>query len=44
MRGAIPSLAQYFFMAWCLVKETKNLTVVIVTAPFGDRISLKTRA
>jgi hypothetical protein len=24
MRGATPPLPQYFFMAWCLVKETDN--------------------
>jgi hypothetical protein len=26
MRGAIPSLPQYAFMAWCLVKHGDNFT------------------
>jgi hypothetical protein len=26
MRGAIPPLPQYFFMAWCLVKHRDNFT------------------
>jgi hypothetical protein len=26
MRGAVPRLPQYFFMAWCLVKHRDNLT------------------
>jgi len=26
MRGAIPPLPQYFYMAWCLVKHRDNFT------------------
>jgi hypothetical protein len=26
MHGAIPSLSQYVFMAWCLVKYAENFT------------------
>jgi len=26
MRGAIPLLSQYVFMAWCLVKHRENFT------------------
>jgi hypothetical protein len=26
MRGAVPSLPQYVFMAWCLVKHRDNFT------------------
>jgi len=27
MRGAIPPLNQYVFMAWCLVKQRDNFTL-----------------
>jgi hypothetical protein len=30
MRGAIPSLAQYVFMAWCLVKHRDNFTFAFI--------------
>jgi hypothetical protein len=26
MRGAVPTLSQYVFMAWCLVKHRHNFT------------------
>jgi hypothetical protein len=26
MSGSIPLLSQYFFMAWCLVKQRDNFT------------------
>jgi hypothetical protein len=29
MRGAIPSLPQYVFMAWCLVKHMHNFTFTL---------------
>jgi hypothetical protein len=28
MRGAIPPLSQYAFMAWCLVKHRDNFTFI----------------
>jgi hypothetical protein len=49
MRGAIPPLPQYVFMAWCLVKHTDNLYIYMYTcirytvmtrfAPLGSRKS-----
>jgi len=30
MRGAIPPLPQYAFMAWCLVKHRDKFTFVVV--------------
>jgi hypothetical protein len=39
MRGAIPPLPQYVFMAWCLVKHRDNFTFhlnVITTAQPPD--------
>jgi hypothetical protein len=30
MRGAIPPLPQYVFMAWCLVKHRGNFTIIII--------------
>jgi hypothetical protein len=30
MRGAIPPLHQYAFMAWCLVKQRDNLTLTSI--------------
>jgi hypothetical protein len=32
MRGAIPPLYQYVFMAWCLVKHRDNFTSYLLTA------------
>jgi hypothetical protein len=29
MRGAIPSLSHYAFMAWCLVKHRDNFTFIL---------------
>jgi hypothetical protein len=34
MRGAIPPLPQYVFMAWCLVKHRDNFTFI----PEGERL------
>jgi hypothetical protein len=31
MRGAIPPLSQYVFMAWCLVKHRDNFTLPLLT-------------
>jgi hypothetical protein len=31
MRGAIPLLPQYAFMAWCLVKHRDNFTFYLAT-------------
>jgi hypothetical protein len=31
MRGAIPPLPQYAFMAWCLVKHRDNFTFTFTT-------------
>jgi hypothetical protein len=30
MRGAIPPLPQYAFMAWCLVKHMDNFTFYVI--------------
>jgi hypothetical protein len=30
MRGAIPPLYQYVFMAWCLVKHRDNFTFIFM--------------
>jgi len=30
MRGAIPPLPQYVFMAWCLVKHRDNFTLLLL--------------
>jgi hypothetical protein len=32
MRGAIPPLPQYVFMAWCLIKQWVRLLGVVLTA------------
>jgi hypothetical protein len=37
MRGAIPSLPQYVFMAWCIAKHRDNFTFVplpFIRGPF----------
>jgi hypothetical protein len=36
MRGALPPLPQYVFMAWCLVKHRDNFTFI-----FANFISYK---
>jgi hypothetical protein len=30
MRGAIPPVPQYAFMAWCVVKHTDNLSFTFI--------------
>jgi len=30
MREHIPTLHQYVFMAWCLVKHRENFTIIII--------------
>jgi hypothetical protein len=36
MRGAIPPLPQYIFIAWCLVKHRDNFTFMFInTVPIG---------
>jgi hypothetical protein len=34
MRGAIPPLPQYVFMAWCLVKHRDNFTFTFASLEF----------
>jgi hypothetical protein len=29
IRGAVPPLIQYVFMAWCLIKHRENFTVIL---------------
>jgi hypothetical protein len=44
MRGAIPPLPQYAFMAWCLVKHMDNFTftfmIYFTTLSKVDRIAM----
>jgi hypothetical protein len=40
MRGAIPPLPQYVFMAWCLVKHRDNFTFTFSPFPQYKRYSL----
>jgi hypothetical protein len=35
IRGAIPPLPQYVFMAWCLVKHRDNFTFTLSTSKVG---------
>jgi hypothetical protein len=37
MRGAIPPLPQYVFIAWCLVKHRHNFTFYLYEAGFEIR-------
>jgi hypothetical protein len=39
LRGAIPPLHQYVFMAWCLVKHRDNFTVLL-----SLKLNIKTKA
>jgi hypothetical protein len=49
MRGAIPPIHQYTFMAWCLVKHRDNFTFtfrivntyVVLTSDLGNQIKEK---
>jgi hypothetical protein len=44
MLGAIPSLPQYAFMAWCLVKHRDNFTFtswLLYALPFSDFTSIQ---
>jgi hypothetical protein len=43
MRGAIPPLPQYAFMAWCLVKHRDNFTFYISDDTEGDPVDVPTR-
>jgi hypothetical protein len=36
MRGAIPPLSQYVFMAWCLVKHKDNFTCTFLKGLLMD--------
>jgi hypothetical protein len=39
MCGAIPPLLQYVFMAWCLVKQRDNFTIIVnFTISTADQI------
>jgi hypothetical protein len=39
MRGAIPPLSQYAFMAWCLVKHRDNFTFTFTFAFMCDQVN-----
>jgi hypothetical protein len=50
MRGAIPPLPQYVFMAWCLIKHRDNFTFTLIadfsniwsiTGQLGHRFSIQ---
>jgi hypothetical protein len=38
MRGAIPPIPQYVFIAWCLVKYRNSFTFYLYTLHFGDTV------
>jgi hypothetical protein len=38
IRGAIPPIPQYVFMAWCLVKHRGNFTFTFILPPPMSRI------
>jgi hypothetical protein len=40
MRGAVPPLRQYVFMAWCLVKHRDNFTSFTFTKRFMVQLIL----
>jgi len=42
MRRAVPTLPQYAFMAWCLVKYRDDFTVLILHGPEDRPISRTT--
>jgi hypothetical protein len=41
MRGAIPSLSQYFFMAWCLVKLRTTLPFYLYFCRIEETLETK---
>jgi hypothetical protein len=41
MRGAIPPLRQYVFMAWCLVKHRDNFNFIFYTLIYNIGLDLR---